>query len=256
MRKIVIGSAVFSLIAGVIGFFIRRRELETVFDPQTGLAQSNAPISLALIALSAVVGLVLIAVLLSLGKAGAGDSYVKAFGSRGPLPFFLNFLLCIVMLAGSAIYLYDMFRSGSIPIPELILVVLAVFFAFSILTLSHSVYKGKSGNEVPFCSIVPIAFLCFWLILAYRGRAADPVILDYVYEMLALVLSFLGFYYSAGFAFGRLKPRRLILFSNAAVYMCIVTLADEHFLPVSIFFTCIAAVLLINSVLVSKNLRK
>lgn len=256
MRKIAIGLSLFSLIAGVFGFFIRKRELETVFDPGTGLAQSYAPISLALIALSAVVGLVLIAVLLSIGKVQAGDSYTKAFGSRGPFPFFISFLICIVMLAGSAMYLYDMFRTASIPVPELVFVVLAVFSAFSILTLSHSVYKGKSGSEVPLCSIVPIAFLCFWLILAYRSRAADPVILDYVYEMLALVLSILGFFYSAGFAYRRLKPRRLIFFSNAAVYMCIVTLADEHFLPVSVFFACIAAVLLINSVLVSKNLRK
>ena len=174
MRKLAVGSAVFSLLAGIVGYFIRRRELQTVFDPISGLAQKNAPITLLLIALCVFVGLVLMVAYLSLGKVSAGDSYEKVFSTRTPLPLFVSILIFLGMLAGIAIYLMGMISADNYKITEIVFLILAAFTAFSIIIASYSVYKGKSGSEVPFCSIVPIAFLCFWLILAYRQRAADP----------------------------------------------------------------------------------
>ena len=68
-----------------------------------------------------------------------------------------------------------------------------------------------------FTLLMPAYTCCMWLIVAYQARAADPVILDYVYELFAIIAVLLGLYFIAGFSFERPKVRRASFFSLLGV---------------------------------------
>ena len=67
-----------------------------------------------------------------------------------------------------------------------------------------------------------------WLIAAYQVRAGDPVRLDYVYELFAIIASLLGLYFHASFSFEQGPALLACLFSLLGVYFSLVTLADGH----------------------------
>ena len=79
-----------------------------------------------------------------------------------------------------------------------------------------------------FTLLIPDFSGCVWLIAAYQVRAGDPVQLDYIYELFAIIAVLLGLYFNAGFSFERGKPFRAVLFSLLGVYFSLVTLADGH----------------------------
>ena len=92
---------------------------------------------------------------------------------------------------------------------------------------------------------------CLWLISDYQVRAADPVVLDYVYEVFAIAAAVMALYYLSGYSFQTGKPRRTLVTTMAAAYFSMVTLADGHGLSdttrlgfVVLFMTAHAALIL------------
>ena len=81
------------------------------------------------------------------------------------------------------------------------------------------------------------------MVLEYRMRAADPVVLRYVYDFLALCAASVAFYYKAGFAFDRPRPSRTVLFSMIACYFCLVAMPGVSGNAQPIFFYCLALLL-------------
>ena len=61
-----------AIAGGAIGFFLRRLELATAFEPDTGLPIQGMPVTWALIALSAAVAVVLLLLCLGVGLAQGG----------------------------------------------------------------------------------------------------------------------------------------------------------------------------------------
>ena len=66
-----------------------------------------------------------------------------------------------------------------------------------------------------------------WLIVSYQEHSGDPIILDYVYQLFAVIAAVLGCYFLSGFGFGRGRPAAAF-FSAEAMYFALVTLADTH----------------------------
>ena len=67
-----------------------------------------------------------------------------------------------------------------------------------------------------------------WLIVSYQEHSGDPIILDYVYQLFAVIAAVLGCYFLSGFGFGRGRPAAAAFFSAEAMYFALVTLADTH----------------------------
>ena len=256
MRKFAAISSAFAVLLGVVGFFLRRTELNSIFDPQSGLALRFAGISLALGGLTVAVLAALLVSLLVIGALKVRSGFSGAFGSASSVPVFVVALGAVFFAAGALALLARVFKAPAFSIVNGVLAIFGLASAISVFVVFYCSYKLRDGSELQLCSIVPIAFLCFWLILAYRQRAADPVLLDYIYEILALILCILGFYFTAGFAFGRVKPRRALFCTNGAIYMSIVTLADSHPLPQMLFFVGSIIVMLVCSILLASNCEK
>ena len=82
----------------------------------------------------------------------------------------------------------------------------------------------------------------------------SPIILDYVYQLFAVIAAVLGSYFMAGFGFERAKTFRSAFFSLCAMYFILVTLADTHepgflalYLAFFLYFAASSAVLLYNA---------
>ena len=210
-----------AFLGGAGGFFLRRWELATVFAP-SGLAVLWSAPSLLLIGLSAVLAAVF--VLLCRRTKHSPADYNEAFSAQNCWPW-----LAAMSLAAAAMLfagVLGMQYGGCGPLCKLTDLMCVVSF-FCVLASAWSNFRGKS-LRFSLTLLVPGYTLCLWLVGAYQQRAADPVVLNYVYELLAIICTLVGLYFACGFSFGRPKLRRCAVFSLLGIYFSLVTLADPH----------------------------
>lgn len=244
MRKEIILPAV-AVTGGIAGFLVRRWELATAFEPDTGLVIPHMPATCAMLGLSAAVTLVL--ALLCRGKHNSfAGGYDQAFDARGNTLYITATVLSAFLLLGAAAFtaldLPNAYREALVTLaasqsrgnpllsvlPRALLTVLCTASFVCVLSTGKNNFKGEGRGRYSFTLLMPAYMCCLWLIAAYQQRAADPVILDYLYELFAIIATLLGLYFTAGFSFERAKVFRSSFFSLLGVYFSLVTLADLH----------------------------
>ena len=139
-------------------------------------------------------------------------------------------------------------------LPRALLAVLALCSGWSLFQLGKNNYRGEGQGKYSSSLLIPAYTACMWLIVAYQARTGDPIILDYVYQLFAVIAAVLGSYFMAGFGFERAKTFRSAFFSLCAMYFILVTLADTHepgflalYLAFFLYFAASSAVLLYNA---------
>ena len=100
MRKEILLPAV-AVAGGGAGFVLRRWELATAFEADTGLPIPGAPATLALIALSVAMAAVL--ALLCRGKYPSFTGYDEAFQAKGNTLYATAMVLSAFLLLGAAV---------------------------------------------------------------------------------------------------------------------------------------------------------
>lgn len=238
---------------GAAGFVLRTWELSTAFEPDTGLPISGVPATYLLAALTAAMVLVL-AVL-------CRDSYERisreddsAFAAPG-LPVYpaAAGLSALLLLAGGLALGWDFLHGASAVFTHPILAVLAVVSGVCLLLLAKSRFHGVPRPRYDFLQLMPAYTCCVWLVSSYQMRAGDPVQLDYIYQLAAIIASLLGLYYCAGFSFGKGKPFQACLFSLLGVYGSIVTLADGHDLANTLLYLSAILYLLVSAAVLLRS---
>ena len=216
-----------AVVGGVGGFFLRRWELATAFEAETGLAIPGAPATLALIVLSVAVAAAF--ALLCRGKHSQLGGYDDAFAARGSWPYLiLTALGAIALLLSGGITLATFFRQELSSLPRFFLALLCLAACVCVLLVAANNFLGRKKGKYSFALLVPAYMCCLWLVTAYLQYAGDPVVLDYVYELFAIIAALLGLYFAAGFAFERAKVWRCAFFCLLSVYFSLVTQADDH----------------------------
>lgn len=257
---------ILAVLGGVVGFALRKWQLSAGFEPETGLAVPGAPAAGALLAWSVLVALALFALN---WKDRDRQSWDLAFSAGQGNAFYVTCaILSGLLLLGSAAaeavvfavnpgaVIYDgesaVAQAASKALPPLRIVLgllglpCAVLWGRTVYTADRD--KGKES----LCLLELCLLFCVWLISDYQVRAADPVILDYLYEVLAIVCSLLGLYYVAGYSFQTGKPRRTVFFCLMGTYFSLVSLADGRSLAdllrhgFAVLFLTAHAVLLIQ----------
>lgn len=257
MRKHLLAPTV-AVAGGVVGFALRKWQLATAFEPDTGLPIPGAPAALVLMALTAAVALALI--LLCRGCTN-DRPFDEAFAAQGNTVYLTACVLAAFLLLASAaaevIILPTSFQTAratgtwlAMVLPPLRAATCVVGF-FCALVTAKGLYRaeGKGKESLP---LLGLCFLfCVWLISDYQRRAADPVLQNYVYGVLAIVAALLGLYYMAGFSFQTGQPRRTAVAALLGTYLSLVALADRHALAdlarygfAILFLTAHAALLL------------
>lgn len=238
---------------GIVGLLLRRWELATAFEADTGLVTPNMPSTWALIIWSAVLAVVFILLCRGKHRPFAGG-YDAAFAAKGNTVYVTAMVLGGFLLLASAVLNYmgipaayaeavAAVRAGNAQgtplfavLPRAILGALAAVSFFCVLSTGRNNYRGEGKGKFSFSLLAPAYMGCIWLIAAYQVRAGDPVRQDYIYELFAIISSLLGLYFMAGFSFERAKVFRSSLFSLLGVYFSLVTLADGHELYVVLLY--------------------
>jgi|GEM_PF-768996 len=237
---------------GVIGAVLRVIELNTVFEPETGLALRGQPITI-LLALFSAASIVLFIILSGkLRKLAAPRTYCLALKSRNSFALVISALAAFGLAIGSV--LYYIARPGEVT--AMLLILLGFLAALSAFMLAYNVYFGKESPGNAAFSTIVVIFVCLWMVLEYKMRAADPVVLRYVYDFLALCGAAVAFYYKAGFAFDRPRPARTVLYSMIACYFCLVAMPGASGNAQLIFFFCLALLLFADLPAIIGNLRE
>ena len=244
MQKRTLAPAAVLLAGGLGGLALRKWEHLSAFEADTGLPIPGAPATLALIALSAAVLLVLALLCRGAGR-GLQGGYDQAMDLPAPLRSqavtgmvlggFLMLGAGALLLAGLA----GRYLAGEavglagllVLAREGLLAVLVLSSGASVLLLGKNNYRREGRGERSACLLAPAYTACVWLIVTYLDHSGDPIVLDYVYQLFAVVASVLGSYFLAGFGFQRPKGFPAAFFSLAAIYFCLVALGAWGGLP-------------------------
>ena len=222
-----------ALVGGAGGFLLRRWELATVFDSNGLPALWSAP-TLLLIALSVVIAAALI--LLVRKSAYAPADYAEGFSAQNNWLYLMAmaFAACALLMAGIlGLRSRVLFGPGQLLTSLTDLLCLLSFFC--VLSAALDNFRG-STQRFDLLLLAPGYTFCLWLVCSYQEQAADPVVLDYVYQMLAIICSLIGMYFSAGYSFGRPKFRRCTVFNLLGIFFTLVALAEPHSLADRLMF--------------------
>lgn len=259
-------------VCGGVGFFLRRWELSSAFEADTGLPIPFAPAAVALAVFSALAALVLL--LLCRGKHSAfPGGYDQAFQAKGNTVYVTAMVLSgFVILAAGLLMAFSLpgtyqaavasFQrtGGTNPVlavlPRGLLAALCVLSCPGVIAVGRNNYRRAGRGKYAAALLLPAYAGCVWLIVAYQARAADPIRQDYVYELFAIIAALLAFYFTAGVSFERAKVGRTAFFSALGIYFSIVTLADGHALADALLYGFVILCLLTNLAVLLANDRR
>ena len=251
MRKEILLPVV-AVIGGGVGFGLRRWELATAFEADTGLPIAGATATTALIVLSAVMAVALLA--LSRGRYPDFGGCDVAFRAKGNTLYAMAGVLSAFLLLGAGgLAGLEFVRAEEPMYTYLIVGAMAIASGFCVLATVRNHFREAGKGRYSAALLVPAFTYCVWLIAAYQVRAGDPVQLDYVYELFAIISGLLALYFIAGFSFEKGKPAAAIFFSLLAAYFSLTTLADQHSWSTVLLYCFTILYLLTNSAILLYN---
>lgn len=225
MRKTLLPPAA-ALVFGAAGFGLRLWGLGTAFEPDTGLPIPGSPATVSLIVLTAAVLLLLGGVLWRMCRGAAVLSYDDAFRCEAPAAVTADVVCALLLVGGGLLGLWDCVRGSAPNIAYPVLDALLVASGGCVLLTGRNNYRGQGQGKFNAYLLFPAYTFCLWLVLSYQAQAGNPVILDYVYRILAIICSLLGLYFTASFSFEKGKALPTLWTGLAAVYFSCVCLAD------------------------------
>jgi hypothetical protein len=215
-----------AVFGGIGGFFLRRWELATAFESDTGLAILWTAPTVLLIALSVVLAAVFL--LLCRKSRYPVATYREAFSTPGNWAYLVVGAVAAALLLVSGLWgLVEQVTGGTFKVLSLLLDALCLASFVCLLQIVPGNFRGKE-RRYSVALLLPAYTCCVWLVTAYQQRAADPVVLDYVYQLFAVVFTLLGLYFAAGFSFGRGRVWLCAVCTLLGIYFSVITLADEH----------------------------
>ena len=230
MRKAVVLPAV-SVAGGIFGLAVRQFQLNTAFEPGTGLPIADQPATYAMWAVVAVTVLAIVG--LCMGKHRTFEKcYTSAFRTTSMIQLSGAMAGAVLLLAAGFFNVeafvsapvdpFTQIRSVSIVRPILGVVCLAAAAG-----VWFTVQKMKGGQQVKSVWVLlPGLVGCLWVMANYQSWAQDPVIEQYVFSLLAVMLSMVGCYFLAGFAFGKGQVKGALIACLLGASFCIVALGD------------------------------
>lgn len=251
------------LIAGAAGFGLRWWERTEGFVD--GLPVPGHPSTYRLIALCVLMAAFALFAALLLPAKWEAD-YDTAFAAEGDKLYATASILAAFLLVGSAALTAlswvgmgeNAGRMATQFAPLRIVLALASVLAGGciLLTVKNRFRSGDTAN-LRFPTLMPGYFACVWLVCAYQRQAStDPILLGYVYELLAILAILLALYYAAAFAYQRPRLRQAVCFSLLGCFLSLVTLADGHSWDDMARFAAMAVYLAAQAYVLLRNARR
>lgn len=227
---------VLAVAGGVAGFFLRRWQLASAYDPETELFVHSAPATGALLGLTALLAL---AFLLAVLKKKEGlDDFLPAFGSPGTGQMTIFAAAGLLMMAAGMAGLFSGLRAIQLwqLAPEeyqlstlatrLLAAALCLPAGNAVLLMGRMAYRGELDKLSCFLSPFPALAALVWLFSTHLEHGTEPVLMKYALGLFAALLLTLAHYCVAGFLYGKPRPRGTLFFALTGVALGITSLAD------------------------------
>lgn len=231
--------ALLALLGGGVGFALRKWQLTAGFEADTGLAIPGAPAAIALLVFSGCMALLFFFLCRGQEKSLPWHTAFAA-GEQNTLAAAALILSAMLLLVSGGLEIMEYTVNGVAPyagenavarvaakLLPLLRIALCLGSLPCVFFWSRAILQRKGGNEC-LSTLEPCLLYCVWLVSTYQVRGVDPVVQDYLYEVLAIAAALLGLYFIAGFSFGNGKPRQAVFFCLLGIFFSLVTLADRH----------------------------
>lgn len=226
-----------ALAGGAAGFFLRRWQLSSAYQPDTGLFVHGAPATYALLGLTALLAVLFLALLRE--KREGLDDFLPAFGSPSTGPMTLFAAAWVLLMAAGALGMLDGFQALqlwraspaayqlSLPVSQLLTGGLCVLAGFGTLCMGRMAYRGALGDQGCFLAPFPALAALVWLFSTHLKHGTEPVLMKYAFTLFAALLFTLAHYYAAGFLYGKPRPRLTAFCALMGTAVGIISLADR-----------------------------
>ena len=226
-----------ALALGALGALLRRWQLHTALDAESGLFAPFAPASLALGAYLAA-ALALLPLLAARTREGRRQSgrlcrWEVLFAAGGNAVYLgLAVFGALLTLGAAPLLLGEAMEAraaraasdsvgalASNGILEILLAVCAAAACAAMLSAAQNNYRMRGRGRENAALLLPVLLCCLWLLKSYRSNAPDPALWSYVPLLLAIGLFTLFHMECAALSFADGKPRRLLWLGAAAIVM-------------------------------------
>lgn len=232
----------FALLGGVGGFVLRSWQLQSAFEPYTGLPISGAPSTIA-ISLFSLVMAALFALLCYRGRS-VDAAYHRQESNRSFL------VLLVTCLAGgaTAVAAFGFFQEGKLmqqiqgssPLLTYLFALLTLGSGGALLLIAFRRYQQKTQLN-SLALLLPAFSGCLWLMVSYQRLAGDPFVTDYIFQLFAIMSGMLAHYFIASHSFQTQRSTAICATSGLAIYFSLTALAYAPFTADG--FLCMAQVL-------------
>ena len=201
---------------GVMGGLLRGWQLETSFEQDTGLPLSGTSATLT-ISLAFVFFAILVLLASRVNRPKQPLGFPLAFRNESPFYLIPVLIAAALTAAGGLLYLMDWSRTYDPPALQLLFGLIAMVGAACLLLVGLRNYKQGWTSEKSPVLLGPAFMSCVWLMFAYQGWARDPIVIDYVFDLFAIIFTLLAHYYVSSYAFGRPRETPLCITATLAL---------------------------------------
>lgn len=259
MRKDAFTFTLTTFVLGIFGFFLRWLQNVNGFEALTGLAIAGAKTTTVFLVYSvaALAGMVAMVLLWVRRRCTLSEEGAEALGCSTVFHTAIMWLFAAVIIISCLVLMFasDFARY---PTMQRIMSALGILagVALPFVLPRKKPEEGEGGGISGTAAIIPILFGCMWLVTAYRVHSENPVLWQYVIEVLAIAAATMGFYYTAAYFYGKAKPGRCLVTVQIAAYFCLCTMTDEHETAEAVLFAVTAAIMLLLQFVIVENAKK
>lgn len=208
-------------VGGIVGFFLRRWELNTAYDQQTHLMRTTVAGVLLTVLMAALAATFILAVRNMGRRSGEDWFYAPASGYAA-----VALTGGLVLLIAGGMGLWQMYTTGERNVMGLVASLLLVLGGAMAAMAVPKIYRGYWSNGVPVLLMGPAFAALVWLVCVYQQHARQPEVKLYAWQILSAVAIVLALYGHAGLSLDKGNAGRTCVYGLLAVAMTPAALAD------------------------------
>lgn len=240
---------------GAFGAFFRWLQMQVARDSQTGMMSPS--ILNVLVPLTILCAAVLFFFCLKrLGRDGKvlpSDFYTALKGSSVLCPAF-SWVIGVVTAVGGLVTMFNVTGDAQRGLYTVV-AALGILCGLSFPLVCSAARKRYSPGLTSLFMTLPVVMYCLWLITCYRANSNNPNVWVYAIEIITVCCLIIAFYYTAGFPYGKARPRSAVYFCMLGAFLTIVTFADSRYAGLQLILLGSAGMLLMENWLIVQNAR-
>ena len=240
---------------GAFGAFFRWLQMQVARDAETGMM--NPSILNILVPLTIICAAVLFYLrlkkLVDDGKVLPTEFYSALKGSSVLCPV-ISWVIGGVTAIGGVVAMLNLALDAQRGLYTVI-ACLAILCGLSFPLICSAAHKRYSPGLTSLFMTLPVVMYCLWLIACYKANSNNPNLWVYAIEIIAVCCIITAFYYTAGFPYGRAKPRWAAYFCMMGAFLGFVTLADGRYLGLQLMLLGSVGMLIMENWLIIQNMR-